>query len=87
MYKRQQQGRGDLEEEERQQAKVISEYLPQALSESEIKEKVTAIIASVGATTMADMGRVMGQATAAMAGRADGKVISSIVRSILAADG
>ena len=81
------QGRGDLEEEERQQAKVISEYLPQALSESEIKEKVTAIIASSGATTMADMGRVMGQATAAMAGRADGKVISSIVRSILAADG
>ena len=67
------QGRADLEEEERNQAAVISEYLPKALSESEIKEKVTAIIAQTGASSMADMGKVMGQASAAMAGRAQGR--------------
>ena len=81
------QGRADLKEEERNQAAVISEYLPKALSESEIKEKVTAIIAQTGASSMADMGKVMGQASAAMAGRADGKVISGIVRSMLGAGG
>ena len=81
------QGRSDLEEEERNQAAVISEYLPKALSESEIKEKVSAIIAQTGASSMADMGKVMGQASAAMAGRADGKVISGIVRSMLGAGG
>lgn len=81
------QGRADLEEEERNQAAVISEYLPKAMSESEIKEKVTAIIAQTGASSMADMGKVMGQASAAMAGRADGKVISGIVRSMLGAGG
>ena len=81
------QGRADLEEEERNQAAVISEYLPKALSESEIKEKVTSIIAQTGASSMADMGKVMGQASAAMAGRADGKVISGIVRSMLGAGG
>ena len=81
------QGRADLEEEERNQAAVISEYLPKALSESEIKEKVTSIIAQTGASSMADMGKVMGQASAAMAGQADGKVISGIVRSMLGAGG
>lgn len=81
------QGRADLEEEERNQAAVISEYLPKALSESEIKEKVTAIIAQTGASSMADMGKVMGKASAAMAGQADGKVISGIVRSMLGAGG
>ena len=69
--------------EEEAQAKVIQEFLPAALSETEIEAKVADIIASCGATSIADMGRVMGLATAAMAGQADGKVISSIVRKKL----
>ena len=77
------QGREDLAAEEEAQAKVIQEFLPAALSETEIEAKVADIIASCGATSMADMGRVMGLATAAMAGQADGKVISSIVRKKL----
>lgn len=78
------QGREDLAAEERAQAQVIQEFLPAALSEAEIEAKVTDIIASSGASSMADMGKVMGLATAAMAGQADGKVISAFVRKSLA---
>ena len=77
------QGRPDLAAEEEAQAAVIQEFLPAALSESEIEAKVAEIIASTGASSMADMGKVMGLATAAMAGQADGKVISSFVRRAL----
>ena len=77
------QGRNDLAAEEEAQAAVIQEFLPAALSESEILEKVKTIIDRVGATTMADMGKVMGMATAEMAGQADGKVISRFVREAL----
>ena len=77
------QGRNDLAAEEEAQAAVIQEFLPAALSESEILEKVRTIIDRVGATTMADMGKVMGMATSDMAGQADGKVISRFVREAL----
>jgi uncharacterized protein YqeY len=77
------QGRADLAEEEEAQAKVIQEFLPAALTEAEIEAKVKEIIASTGATSMADMGKVMGLASSAMAGQADGKVISGFVRKIL----
>ena len=77
------QGRNDLAAEEEAQAAVIQEFLPAALSESEILEKVRTIIDRVGATTMADMGKVMGMATSEMAGQADGKVISRFVREAL----
>lgn len=77
------QGREDLAAEEEAQAAVIQEFLPAALSESEILKKVKTIIDRVGATTMADMGKVMGMATSEMAGQADGKVISRFVREAL----
>lgn len=77
------QGREDLAAEELAQAVVIQEFLPAALSEAEIEAKVAEIIESVGASSMADMGKVMGLATSAMAGQADGKVISGLVRKAL----
>jgi uncharacterized protein YqeY len=77
------QSREDLAEDELAQAKVLSEYLPSALNDSEIESKVLEIISELGASGMADMGKVMGIASAAMAGRADGKVISGFVRSNL----
>ena len=77
------QGRADLEAEERAQAAVIAEFLPQPLTEEEIKEEVAAIIAETAAASMADMGKVMGIASSRMAGKADGKVIAGIVRAAL----
>jgi uncharacterized protein YqeY len=77
------QGRSDLAREEEAQAEVIQEFLPAALSEADIEAKVAEIITSTGATSMADMGKVMGLAAAAMAGQADGKVISTFVRKAL----
>jgi len=77
------QNRADLAEPEEAQIEVIERYLPAMMSENEIRAKVAEIIAATGASSMADMGKVMGQATGAMAGRADGKVISGIVRELL----
>ena len=77
------QGREDLEAEERAQAAVISEFLPQPMTEAEIQAGVAAIISEAGASSMADMGKVMGLASSRMAGKADGKVIASIVRAAL----
>lgn len=77
------QGREDLEAEERAQAAVISEFLPQPMTDAEIQAEVDAIIAETGASSMADMGKVMGLASSRMAGKADGKVIAGIVRSAL----
>jgi hypothetical protein len=77
------QSREDLSEDELAQAQILSEYLPSALSESEIESKVLEIISKLGASGMGDMGKVMGLASAEMAGRADGKVISGFVRSHL----
>ena len=77
------QGRADLEAEERAQAAVIAKFLPQPLTEEEIKAEVAAIIAETAAASMADMGKVMGIASSRMAGKADGKVIAGIVRAAL----
>ena len=77
------QGRADLEAEERAQAAVIAEFLPQPLTEVEIKAEVAAILVETGASGMADMGKVMGIASSRMAGKADGKVIAGIVRAAL----
>ena len=77
------QERADLADEELAQAKVLDEFLPKAMSEEEIESKVKEIISTLGASGMGDMGRVMGAASAAMAGKADGKVISGFVRSQL----
>jgi len=78
------QNRPDLAEEEEQQAAVIEGYLPKALSEEELRAELTAIIAQVGASSPKDMGRVMGVATKQLAGRADGKAISTLVKEMLA---
>ncbi len=76
--------RQDLADEELAQAKVIEEYLPKPLSEEEIEKEVKDIIAQTGAQGMKDMGKVMGMASKKMAGRADGRVISTIVKKLLA---
>lgn len=78
-----QQNRQDLADDELAQVKVIEEYLPKQLSEAEIESAVKDIIASVGAQGMKDMGRVMGVASKQMAGKADGRVISGIVKKLL----
>ncbi len=79
-----QQNRQDLADAELAQVAVIEEYLPKALTEEEIEAKVKEIIAETGATTMKDMGKVMGLASKAMAGCADGRAISTIVKKLLA---
>ena len=79
-----QQGRNDLAEPELAQVAVIEKFLPKQLSEVEVTEAVKAIIAEVGATSAKDMGKVMGVATKQLAGKTDGKVISAIVKSLLA---
>jgi gatB/yqey domain protein len=79
-----QQGRNDLAEPELAQVVVIEKFLPKQLSEAEVTEAVKAIIAEVGATSAKDMGKVMGVATKQLAGKTDGKVISAIVKSLLA---
>ena len=78
------QGRTDLAEEEAAQAQVVEEYLPKALSPEELEAEVKAIIAETGAASPKDMGRVMGVATKKLAGRADGKAISALVKQLLA---
>jgi len=78
------QGRQDLASPELAEAEVISQFLPEALSEEEVEKVVVAIIEQVGAESMKDMGRVMGLASKQLAGQADGKTISTIVRSKLA---
>lgn len=77
------QNRPDLAEQEEGQAAVIEEYLPKVLTPEELEAEVRRIIAEVGATSLKDMGRVMGVATKALAGRADGKAISTLVRTLL----
>jgi uncharacterized protein YqeY len=79
-----QQNRPELAENELAEAAVMERYLPKQLSEAEVEEKLKEIIAQVGAASMADMGKVMGTATKALAGQADGKLISALVRKLLA---
>jgi uncharacterized protein YqeY len=75
------QGREDLAKEEEYQASVLAEYLPKMLSEEEIATIVTETIAAVGATGPQDMGKVMGQLTPKLAGKADGKLIAQLVKA------
>lgn len=79
-----QQNRLDLYEVEATELIIIEEFLPKRLSEDEIRVKIAEIIARVGASAPSDMGKVMGPATKEMAGLADGKVVSMIVKELLA---
>ena len=78
-----QQDRKDLLEIELSELKTIEEFLPKQLSDSELKEKITAIIETVGASSPKDMGKVMGVASKELSGGADGKRISNMVKTLL----
>ena len=80
----QQQNRPELAEKELAEAKVIEEYLPKMMSDEELTAELKKIIEQVGAKAPSDMGKVMGVATKALAGKADGKAISEKVKAILA---
>jgi uncharacterized protein YqeY len=77
------QNRPDLAEKEQAELAIIEEFLPKQLSDAELTAKITEIIAAVGATSPADMGKVMGAASKQLAGLADGKAISAKVSELL----
>ena len=78
-----QQNRSDLAEPELSQADVISQFLPEQMSEEEVQDVISKIIDQVGASSMKDMGKVMGMANKELAGKTDGKTIATIVKSKL----
>jgi len=78
-----QQGRGDLAATEKEEIAVIEKYLPAQMSEADIRAAVQQLIASTGASTPADSGKVMGAASKAFAGKADNKIVAAIVRELL----
>lgn len=78
-----QQGRDDLVQPEIEQAEIIKQFLPEQLNEEEVAKVVDEIIAQTGASSMKDMGRVMGMTNSKIAGKADGKTISTIVKARL----
>jgi uncharacterized protein YqeY len=78
------QNREDLAVKEREEIEVIEKFLPKQLSAEELKEIIAGIIKQTGATSAADMGKVMGAANKQLAGKADGKTISGIVKELLA---
>ena len=77
------QNRADLAEEEMKQVRVIEEYLPKQMEDDELRAALSEIIAEVGATTAKDMGKVMGVATKRLSGKAEGRAISEMVKSLL----
>ena len=77
------QGRVDLAEPEEAQIEIISQFLPEQLSAEEVEKVIDEVIQSVGATTMKEMGKVMGMANKQLAGKADGKLIAEIVKKRL----
>lgn len=79
-----QQNRADLAEKELKQLEVISRYLPKQLSEAELTEELKKIIDATGAKSPAEIGKVMGVATKQLSGKADGKMISELVKKLLA---
>ncbi|MGN6494043.1 MAG: GatB/YqeY domain-containing protein [Agriterribacter sp.] len=81
----QKQNREDLAQKEQEEITVIESFLPKQLNEAELKEIIAGIIKETGATSAADMGKVMGAATKQLAGKADGKTISAVVKSLLSA--
>ena len=80
----QQQNRPELAKKEEEEIAIIEKFLPQQMSADEVKAELEKIIATVGASSPADMGKVMGVATKQLAGKADGKTISSLVKELLA---
>lgn len=80
----QQQNRPDLAQKEQEEIGVIEKFLPKQLSAEELKAELQQIITETGASSPADMGKVMGAATKKLAGRADGKTISATVKELLA---
>lgn len=78
-----QAGRDELADKEQKEMFVLMEYVPKQLTEEEVEEKVKSIIAETGASSMKDMGKVMGLATQRMKGLAEGKTISQIVKNLL----
>ena len=79
----QQQNRPDLAQKEQEEIAVIEKFLPKQLSAEDLKEALTRIIAETGASSPADLGKVMGIATKQFAGKADGKTVSSLVKALL----
>ena len=79
----QQQNRTDLAQKEEEEINIIEQFLPKQLGADELKTIVAGIIAEVGATSAADMGKVMGAASKQLAGQADGKTISAVVKELL----
>lgn len=78
------QGREDLAVIEKEEIEIIEKYLPSQMSEDELKSAIQDIIQSTGASSMKDMGMVMGQANKQFAGKADGKTIATIIKALLA---
>ncbi|RYE20265.1 MAG: GatB/YqeY domain-containing protein, partial [Sphingobacteriales bacterium] len=78
------QNREDLAVKEREELAIIDRFLPKQMSAEELQAELKAIVAQVGATSPADMGKVMGVASKQLAGKADGKAISEAVKQILA---
>ena len=79
----QQQNRQDLAKKEEEEIAIIEKFLPKQMSPEEVKAELSSIIASVGASSPAEMGKVMGVATKQLAGKADGKTISMMVKELL----
>ena len=80
----QQQNRADLAQKEQEEIEIIEKFLPQQLSFDALKDALTKIITEIGASSVADMGKVMGIATKQLAGQADGKTINAMARELLA---
>jgi uncharacterized protein YqeY len=78
-----QQQREDLASKEREELAIIEQFLPAQMSEEEVKQALQQIINTVGASSMADLGKVMGIASKELAGKADGKVIATLVKELL----
>jgi uncharacterized protein YqeY len=78
-----QQRREDLASKEREELAIIEQFLPAQMSEEEIKQALQQIINTVGASSMADLGKVMGIASKELAGKADGKLIATLVKELL----
>ena len=77
------QERNDLADKEKEEVAVIERFLPKQMSEEELKEAIQQIITSSGASSAADLGKVMGIASKQLAGKADGKAINTLVKSML----
>jgi uncharacterized protein YqeY len=80
----QQQNRADLAQKELEEIAIIEKFIPEQLSQEDLKDIIRKIIAETGAKSPADMGKVMGSATRQLAGKADGKTISAVVKELLA---